>query len=124
VKTYPIVDKTGRLFAFEIDLIGVPPIWIARLLREVDGVTEVRKRRPFSRSGDCDIKVEFKYLNQDFIVWEPWGDSSRYWIGPKEAADGTPDISNLERAFRRFRSPLFEAPFASLRLFKRPIGRG
>lgn len=67
--------------------------------------------------------MRFKYLNQEFVVWEPYGDSSRYWIGPDEPADGTLDICNLERAFRRFRSPLFEAPFASLRLFRRLFGR-
>jgi len=100
----------------------VPPIWIARLLRDVDGVTEVRKSKLFSKPPD--IKVKFKYLHQDFIVFEPWGDNNRYWIVPEDPAEGTPDISKLESAFRRSRSPLFEAPFASVRLLKRLMGRG
>ena len=83
MKTYPLIDekKGDRPFAFEIENAYVGTGTIARLLAEVDGVTDVRARKLFR--GSSEIHVEFKYLNHDYIVWEPYGDNSRYWIGPK-----------------------------------------
>ena len=40
------------------------------------------------------------------MVWEPWRDNSRYWIGPqRETADDVPDTTHLEMAFRRHQPP-------------------
>jgi hypothetical protein len=104
MKTYPLMgQETGdRPIGFEIDSVGVSTWWIARLLARVDGVTDVQRRRPFA--VPADIKVEFKYSHQEFVVWEPWADNSRYWIVPKDPALGVPAIDDLENAFRRSES--------------------
>ena len=83
MRTYPIIDekKGANSFAFEVENAYVRPRTIARLLKEVDGVTDVRVRKLFDSSADTH--VQFKYLTQHYMVWEPYGDSSRYWIGPK-----------------------------------------
>jgi hypothetical protein len=78
---------------------------IARLLQQVDGVTEIQLRKKLS--GSNDVHVEFKYLGLPHMVWEPFGDSSRYWIGPTEGADACSDSTTLEQVFKQYRPPLY-----------------
>lgn len=123
MKTYPLIDekKGDRPFAFEIENAYVGTGTIARLLAEVDGVTDVRARKLFR--GSSEIHVEFKYLNHDYIVWEPYGDNSRYWIGPKNPEESAGDIGNVENAFKRYRPPFYReviGDILTLRLFKHP----
>ena len=125
--TYPLIDekRDNRPFAFEVENAYVVPGTIARLLAEIDGVTDVRIRKRFS--GSSEIHVEFKYLSRDYIVWEPYGDNSRYWIGPKNPEESAGDIGNIENVFKRYRPPFYREVIGdvlSLRLFKRFIGRG
>jgi hypothetical protein len=127
METYPIVDvrRSPRPFAFEVENAYVGPGTIARLLVGIDGVTDVRTRKLFGASDD--IRVEFKYLNLDYVVWEPYGDSSRYWIGPKNSSEGSVDIVDLEAAFKRYKPPWYRVALGdllSLRFFKRFVGRG
>ena len=99
MKTYLIGSgEDGRCRAFEIEHTFVWIGTIARLLAGVSGVTDVYARRLF-RSPD-DIRLSFRYLGRECIVWEPWGDSSRYWIGPKDEGDF--DIAPIRAAFEGY----------------------
>ena len=124
METHPIGGENGdHLYAFEIENVYIAPRTIARMLRKVQGVEDVRSRTPFSRFDG--VHVRFKYAGQNFIVCEPFGDSSRYWVGPENDEAGT-DIRALERIFQRYRPPLFRRIFGdilSLRIFKRLVGR-
>ena len=125
METYPIIDgkKVDSTFAFEIENAYVSPGTIAKLLAEVDGVTDVCKRKPFI--GSSDIHIEFNYLNQAYIVWEPWGDSSRYWIGPKKSEEVVIDIGKLEAALKNYHPTLLRSligDLLNLRIFKRLVG--
>lgn len=111
-------------FAFEIENAYIGPRTIARLLVKTDGVVDVRLRRPFTKWED--IHVWFKYTDREFIVFEPYGDSSRYLIGPGNPDDKAVDIRPIQDVFRRYRPPLLRRMLGdvlTLRLFKRLIGR-
>ena len=127
MKTYPLINKKkgDGPFAFEIENAYVGRGTIARLLAEVEGVTDVYLRGRFGSSDD--IRVEFKYLNRDYVVLEPYGDNSRYWIGPKDSTASADDIDNVENAFKHHRPPFHReiiGDILTLRLFKRLMGRG
>jgi hypothetical protein len=117
MKTYPIFRKDGiREPIFEIENIYIASGAIVRLLAGVEGVTEVRPRKMFSKPRD--IHVEFNYLRRPYVVWEPMGDNSRFWIGPADIVSGVGpvppldrqnDIFVLEDAFKRYRPPLHRA---------------
>jgi hypothetical protein len=112
MKTYPILSKDGsRTFAFEVDNIYIAPAAAAHLLAEIDGVTDVELRKMFSKSSD--VHVEFNYLGQPYIVCEPYGDNSRYWVGRKEEVSDVRDITALEAAFKRYRPLPHRALLAS-----------
>ena len=106
MKTYPGFEKEGRMTAFEIPNMFVTPGLVARILLSADGVTDVRPRRLFTRSRG-DVHVRFRYHEIEHIVREPWGDSSRLWIGPENPDDHGVDVCTLQEAFRTWRPPLW-----------------
>lgn len=52
----------------------------------------------FREEQFCEFEVE----GQRFIVWEPFGDNSRYWVGP-EPAVWCKEVDVVRAAFRRAR---------------------
>ena len=118
--TYPSKDeKTDILVSFEIDNTYASPSMVAGVLSKVDGVTNVKVRRLFSKWED--VHVWFRYKNVDCIVLEPFGDNSRYWIGPKNSEEKF-DFHDIEKAFKRYRPPFLWRMFGdalSLRILRR-----
>jgi len=122
--TYPIAHNSLPL-AFEVDNAYALPRRIARILSHVDGVSDVRLTRWSGRA--TDTRVEFKYLDRDYVVWELYGDSSRYWIGPKNTDEPAPDVTPVEDAFKEYRLPLYRrliGDVLTLRILKRLVGCG
>ncbi len=104
MQIHPILTEEGaRSPAFEVENAYIGPATIVRLLSEVQGVTDVQKRKFFAKSND--IHVNFKYRGQPWIVWEPYGDSSRYWIGPQDHMLSKIDAAEIEDAFKRHKPP-------------------
>jgi hypothetical protein len=95
MRTFPIKDSGGQVFAFEIraQLFG----WrLARRLRNITGVSDVRPRRWWV--GSPDVHIRFRYHGRECIVGEPYGDNSRWWIGPDDENAQHIPLDELERA--------------------------
>jgi len=98
MRTFPIKDDAGQVFAFEIRarLFG----WrLAKRLRDTPGVSNVRPRKWWV--GSTDVHIRFQYQGREYIVLEPWGDSSRWWIGPEDRTAPHVPLDELERAIAR-----------------------
>ena len=97
MRTYPILKDDGSLRGFEIRAqLTVFPL--LRLLRSVDGVSDVRHNW-----SNAD-RISFTFHGRPAVVHEPWGDSSRYWIGLQHP-DSAPDIdiTPIHEAFKHYR---------------------
>ncbi len=117
MKTFPAVSEPdGRLRAFEVENAYIGPSTVAQILRLTEGVTDVEQRRLFSR--DSEVHVKFKYQGHPCIVWEPYGDSSRFWIGPENKDSFAGDMAPVERAFARYRPPLHRTLVGGLLTFR------
>lgn len=94
MQTYPIRDDGGVLFAFEVDaqILGRR---LASVLGQIDGVTDVRSRRRWT--GSPDVHIRFQYCEREYVVWEPFGDNSRWWIGPDDTDSPHVPLDQLER---------------------------
>jgi hypothetical protein len=97
MKTYPHHLADGSISYFEISnsfpwSLGA----MRRILHSVPDVTD------YSRNWFKDDRFSFTYRDRKCIVWEPWGDNSRYWIGPLHKEPPL-DMSPVHEAFRRFR---------------------
>lgn len=106
METYPILSEDkARSSAFQVENAYIAVSTIVQLLQQVEDVTEVQPRKKLS--GSSELHVEFKYLGQPYIVWEPFGDNSRYWIGPKDGVEAGGDSTAIEQVFKRYRPPLY-----------------
>ncbi|MDP1696695.1 MAG: hypothetical protein Q8L45_02745 [Xanthomonadaceae bacterium] len=105
MKTYPSIDeKTGSVFAFEIEHVYLSNAAVARILSKISDVSDVRVRTLFSKWQG--IHIWFNHQGSDFVVFEPYGDSSRYWIGPKDSIDVSVDLGRVMAAFENYHPPL------------------
>jgi hypothetical protein len=103
MKTYPTRSDDGRLYAFEVENAYIGSRKIAGILKGISGVTDVRVRRPFTSPSDA--RVFFRYQGNDYVVWEPYGDSSRYWFGPEGEENTSLSIDSIESAFKDYKLP-------------------
>ena len=107
---YSVMTAAGqRAPVFQIDVAYAGPRAIAKILSTVGGVSEIATRRFIV--SPRDIHIRFLFRGVPFVVLEPWGDNSRYWIGPADIADETlalprevvaDEIVDLETAFRAY----------------------
>jgi len=96
VKLYPLRNEQGEMFAFEIDsswFFLSSSKGMARFLRRCSGVEIVSVRRHFHFGNE--VHVEFGLHGDQYEVWEPYGDSSRLWIGPKDSPHVHASIDHL-----------------------------
>ena len=101
MNTYPIRNVDGQTVAFEIENVYVNVGQVVALLRVIANVTDIRVRKLFSPVDD--IHIEFVYMGNEFIVLEPFGDNSRYWIGPKDKVHSQIDVGPMEKVFQQHR---------------------
>jgi hypothetical protein len=100
VQTYPITDYKGDLFAFEVNNTYLPTYRIPPLLRVIPQVSDIVVRRWFDPPDD--VHITFCYQGKKFIVWEPYADNSRYWIGPEDETERECDVRELMDKFQSY----------------------
>jgi hypothetical protein len=83
MKVYELMDDSGRPFAFEIDNAGLGRRGVVRVVRSIPGAAVTRTPKLLSWFREEQF-CEFTVDGREFVAWEPYGDNSRYWIGPKE----------------------------------------
>ncbi len=82
MKVSDLYDEKGRVFAFEVGSFWIGRSGIVSVVRRIPGVKIIRAPNVFGFSREEEF-CEFEVEGQRFEIWEPFGDSDRYWIGPK-----------------------------------------
>lgn len=100
--TYPIKRSDGSLHAFEIGNTFISMGAIRKILLSVEGVSAIKRQ---FRSDD---RLIFQYNGHPWVINEPWGDSSRYWVGPVEAKDHQFNVAPIQDAFAHYQSPILK----------------
>ena len=82
------------MHAFEISSgwLTFGPLY--KVLRSLKDVSDVK------RNWFDDDRISFIYGGELFVINEPWGDNSRYWVGPKNPENSKVDIAPLHEAFK------------------------
>lgn len=102
MRVYDILDEQGRVFAFEVNNFLLGRKRVCSMLLKIPGVRMIRVSKSASRLDEfCEFEIE----GQSFQIWEPWGDSSRFWIGPR-SKHWCPQVS-IVRGFFVARRRLF-----------------
>ena len=95
---------------FEISNIFFPSsASISRFIAKCPGVNVTTQRKMFE-SGN-EIHTEFTFDGAKFVVWEPFGDNSRFWIGP---SDGETDTTTSTRKLREIVSSNWPGPISRM----------
>jgi hypothetical protein len=80
MKIYDLKDQEGRVYAFEIENMGRRRLCeIVRSFPHVRLIREPKFLSDFREEEFCEFEVN----GQEFRAWEPFGDNSRFWIGPE-----------------------------------------
>jgi hypothetical protein len=79
MKLFEIRDSQGRVVAFEISNLFVSRRRVSRIVKSIPGARTTLSPRFFSWSQAVFCKFEIDGGN--FLVEEPFGDNSRYWVG-------------------------------------------
>jgi len=89
MKTFLLNSGEGELTGFEVSNSFLSSGGIARCVRRIRGCDVVSSRRWFSAD---EVHVRFLFASKRFIVWEPFGDNSRLWVGPEDGEVIPPEI--------------------------------
>lgn len=104
MRTFDICDNEGRLKSFQISS------WMGRrraskVIGNIPGANVTRVTSRFSWNfivpNRDDVVCEFEFGGIKFEVFEAWGDSSRYWIGPMDN-EFHPQTEVIKQAFAKF----------------------
>jgi hypothetical protein len=110
MKIHEIHDAEGRLLAFEVDNAFIGRSTVASIVRTINGAELLELHRSWWR---VDEFCRFRIAGVEFRVWEPFGDNSRYWVGP-EPPHVCPETSMVRGAFEAYepvlRRPLLTGP--------------
>jgi hypothetical protein len=95
---YDLRDEDGRVFAFEVSNLFLSRRGVCRVVRRIPHARLLKQPPVFSCwSGDEEF-CEFEIDGVNFVAWEPFGDNSRYWLGPKPPL-WVPQFSPVREAF-------------------------
>jgi hypothetical protein len=97
MRVHDLVDREGRVFAFEVSNAVIGRGGACTIASEVHGSTLVRGPRFWSWLREEEF-CEFDVNGQRFVIEEPFGDNSRYWIGP-EPPVWCGEVDAVRRAF-------------------------
>jgi hypothetical protein len=103
MKTFDISDAQGRLFAFEVSNTLLGRRGACRVVAGIPGVTILRRPQVLSWWRE-EVFCEFSLGGVRFGICEPYGDNSRYWIGPaggEPLVGSTAEIVQVRDAFAR-----------------------
>ena len=113
MRTYPLTDQTGAIFAFEVPNAFLSPRAVSRLVRSNLGA--IVTAGPYGFWSTSEIRLRFRYAGTEFEISEPFGDNSRYWVGPAGAKPSrVPAIDQLLDAFNEYRPNLFRRLLSAL----------
>ena len=106
MEVYKILDEDNRLLAFEIDCNLISIGKMVELLRADPIITDIRKRQLFS--AEEELRLAFNINGVPFIIAEPFGDNSRFWVGPlgNLNADNEHLVKKIEKHFLDYQPPI------------------
>jgi hypothetical protein len=113
VRIHDLNTEDGRLRAFEVTNTFLSRGQACRIVEKIPGAQLVRKSRLFGNTEDF---CEFTLAGETFLIEEPFGDNSRYWIGSKRPTQNS-SLLQVRAAFashNQLKLPLLLASAATV----------
>ena len=97
MKTYPLFSD-DKQYAFEIENTYISLFQVKLFLSKHPEVSEVRSKKLFQATDD---RMWFIFKDTEYVLHEPFGDNSRFWIGPVNEKE-TSLVFEVEKIFKEF----------------------
>ena len=97
MRVHDLLDEHGRVYAFEVSNTVIGRRGACAIINRIPGSRIVRGPGFLSWVREAEF-CAFELKGQRFLVEEPFGDNSRYWIGP-EPPVWCEEIDEVRRAF-------------------------
>lgn len=121
MQTFPISDSQDSVkIGFEIENAYASSREVARIVSGIAGVSDVEFIGSWLSDGD--LRLRFRFRGEIFVVVEPFGDSSRYFIGPELERRNVESINVVENAFKAYRLGLLRRVVGDILTLK-PVTR-
>ncbi|MCA9392587.1 MAG: hypothetical protein KC900_00145 [Candidatus Omnitrophica bacterium] len=98
MKLHQLYDEAGHLYAFEVNNLMLSRTDAVNIVNSIPGARIIRKPGFCGYSFDDEF-CEFKLGDKTFVIYEPWGDSSRFWIGQKQPG-WCPELDKIAGCFQ------------------------
>jgi len=100
MKIHDLKDKAGRIFAFEVSNLFLSRRKLCKVIRSIPEAKILKAPSLCSRHEEefCEFEIQ----GQKFVAWEPFGDNSRYWIGPNPS-NWCEQVETVKMAFKNRR---------------------
>lgn len=105
MKIFDIPDAGGEPYAFEVSNLLLGRRRACQIVMRIPRVRIVSRPRLFSWWRE-DVFCAFELGGVPFRIEEPFGDNSRYWIGPSNGTTAS-ELRVIREAFRRARLGAF-----------------
>lgn len=102
MKTFDLRDREGHLYAFEVNNVLLGRRGLLRVVRTIPSVRITRKPLVLLSWFREEEFCEFTVGDRRFVAWEPFGDNSRYWVGPQPLCRCT-ELSMVRDTFIKWR---------------------
>jgi hypothetical protein len=95
-------NDAGLLTGFSVSRLLLGRTGARRIVAAIPGCKVVRRQGRFKLSGRDDF-CEFAIDGKTFLVIEPFGDNSRYWVVADPPEAECPQLARVRDAFQRHR---------------------
>lgn len=112
-KVFPIESASGVVYAFDVEAVYFSRRSLRRILLSVPGVSHLE------RSIEVEGSIyKFMYRGKNCMVWEPYGDNSRYWVGQDDKNEDYVDFTDVLEAFKSYQPPFLVRVVGGLLSFR------
>ncbi len=102
MKTIELRNDNDIVTGFSVGSARLTRWGIPLLVRSIPGGRVVRKQRPFRLAGPDDF-CEFVVDGKTFLVIEPFGDNSEYWVVSEPPESHCATLAKVRHAFESYR---------------------
>ena len=101
MQTAELRNDTGIVSGFSVGSALLTRWGVTRIVQSIPGARLVRKQQSFRLAGPDDF-CEFVVDGKTFLVIEPYGDNSRFWV-VADPEPQCPPLVKVRHAFERYR---------------------
>jgi hypothetical protein len=100
MRIYDIPDQAGQVFAFEVKNWYLTRSTACKIASKISGARVIKRPKFLSDFREEEF-CAFELDGVTFVMWEPFGDSNVYWIGPAEPRP-VPELEIVREAFAQW----------------------